>query len=170
MAISDFRNFWLLTLKNQNFDFSQNKRQQNWKCWGYKNGMYTIELCAINSCTKFQANIFIFGYAMGNGQVRVMTWPYENRLLEFLSYDKTSDIFGILRQNWTRQMFLKENFDFQNVTFFTWTWPDLRTNVKMSVTIEFYVPNGPYNMSHTTLVLFFHAATSFNLILTLTCA
>ena len=23
MAISDFRNFWLLTLKNQNFDFSQ---------------------------------------------------------------------------------------------------------------------------------------------------
>ena len=25
----------------------------------------------------------------------------------------------------------------------TWTWPDLRPNVKMGVTIEFYVPNDP---------------------------
>ena len=60
----------------------------------------------------------------------------------------------------------KGKFWFQNVTFLTWTWPDLRSNVKLSVIIEFYVPNGPYNMCHTTLVLFFHAVTSFNLIMT----
>ena len=36
-----------------------------------KIGMHVIELCANNGCTKLQANVFIFGFAMaqkpGNG-------------------------------------------------------------------------------------------------------
>ena len=40
-------------------------------------------------------------------------------------------------------MWSKEKFDFQNLTFLTRTWPDLRSNVKMGATIEFYIPNDP---------------------------
>ena len=29
-----------------------------------KNGIYVIELCVTKSCTKFQANIFTFGFEM----------------------------------------------------------------------------------------------------------
>ena len=55
---------------------------------------------------------------------------------------------------------------------FTLTLPDLCSNVKMSVTIEYYVPNNPKrlkSMYHTNLVLYFHTVTSFDLTLALTC-
>ena len=43
---------------------------------------------------------------------------------------------------------LKRNFDFQNLTFFDQTIPELRSNVKMSVTIKVFVRNDPVNMCH----------------------
>ena len=49
-------------------------------------------------------------------------------------------------------MFSKENLDFQNLTFLAWTWPDLRSNANMSITIGIYVPNDLQNMCHATLV------------------
>ena len=57
---------------------------------------------------------------------------------------------------------------FSKVDLFTWTWPDLRSNVRKSVTIEFYVRNDPQSMCHMTLVLYFQTVTSFDPILTLT--
>ena len=65
MAISDFQNFGFLTPRNQNFDFSK-INAQNFQHFIdiQKNGIYVIELCVTNRCTKFQANIFIFGCAM----------------------------------------------------------------------------------------------------------
>ena len=62
MAISDFQNFGFLTPKNQNFDFSKIDAQNFIDI--QKTGIYVIELCVTNRCTKFQANIFIFGCAM----------------------------------------------------------------------------------------------------------
>ena len=79
-------------------------------------------------------------------------------------------IFGICNCRTTKQMpflefwdktgqdgyVLKRTFEFSKCDLFTWTWPDLRSNVKMSVTIEFYVWNDPKNMCHTTLVIFLY--------------
>ena len=65
-------------------------------------------------------------------------------------------------------MLLKENFELRNLTFFTRTWPGLGSDMKMSVTIKFYVPNDPYSICHMIFVLYSHAVTSFDL--TLTCA
>ena len=49
MAISDFQNFWLLTLKNQNFDFSKINAHKIENVEDIKTGMYIIELCANNT-------------------------------------------------------------------------------------------------------------------------
>ena len=104
MAISDVWNFGFLTPKKQ-FQFFKNKCTKNPKFYRYpKNGIYVIELCVTNSCTKFQANIFIFGCEMaqkpidGNDVIflKLDFWNF------WLSYDKTNDIFGILRQNLTK--------------------------------------------------------------------
>ena len=58
-------------------------------------------------------------------------------------YDKTNEIFWKTETQLDKVgMFLK-HFDFQNLTFLTWTWPVLRSNVKMSVAIEFYAQNDP---------------------------
>ena len=47
------------------FRFFKNKCPKIPKFYRYpKNGIYVIELCVINRCTKFQTNIFIFGCAM----------------------------------------------------------------------------------------------------------
>ena len=65
MAISDFPNFWFLTPQNQNFDFSKiNAPKHEHFIDIQKTGMYITELCAPSTCTKFQANTFIFGYAI----------------------------------------------------------------------------------------------------------
>ena len=40
-------------------------------------------------------------------------------------------------------MFWKEFFELLNLTLLTWTWPDFWSDMKMSVTIKFYVPDGP---------------------------
>ena len=86
-----------------------------------KIGMHVTKLCPYSRCT------------------------IETRFLELL---------GLVQQNkwhfWNPEpklnkigMFLKCNLDFQNSPFLTWNWHNLRSNVKMSVTIEFYVWNGP---------------------------
>ena len=63
-------------------------------------------------------------------------------------------------------MFAKENSGFQNLTFLI----NVGSNLKMSVTIEFYVPNGTLSKFYTTIVLYFHTVTLFYLNLTLTSA
>ena len=66
MAISDFRNFCFDPQK-PNFDFSKiDAPQIQYFVDIQKNGIYIIELCATNVCTKFQANIFIFDCAMAH--------------------------------------------------------------------------------------------------------
>ena len=121
---------------------------------------------------KISGIFFIFNCAMAQKPGKGNYVIYLNSFLEFLS---------IARQNkwhfWNPEtkldeisMFRKEN-DFQNLTFLIWTLPDLGSNVKMSVTIEFYLPNESWtiNMCNTTLVLYFHMMTSFDLTLTSTC-
>ena len=62
-----------------------------------------MELSATNICAKFQANAFIFDCAMpkkpGNdNDVTILKPDFWNSVLSY----KTNDIFGILRQNWTK--------------------------------------------------------------------
>ena len=65
MAISDFRNFGFLTFKNYNFHFFKNKYSTNPIFYRYpKDQNICYWLCVTISCTKFQANIFIFGCEM----------------------------------------------------------------------------------------------------------
>ena len=101
MIISDFRNFGFLTLKNQYFNFSEINDQKIYNFVDiWKTGILVIELRVTNSCTKFQAKIFIFGCKMaqktidGNDEffLKLCFWNSQ------LSYDKTNDIFGILRK------------------------------------------------------------------------
>ena len=62
MVVSDFLNFGFLTTKNQNLDLSKINAQKIQSFIDIrKTGIYVIELCVTNSCTKFQANIFLFG-------------------------------------------------------------------------------------------------------------
>ena len=65
MAILDFQNVGFLSPKNQNVDFSKINAQKFQNFIDIqKNGIYVIELCVTNRCTKFQVNIFIFGCVM----------------------------------------------------------------------------------------------------------
>ena len=63
MAILDFQNFGFWTPKYQNFVFNKCPKIQNFIDI-QKTGINVIELCVTNSCTKLQANIFIFGCEM----------------------------------------------------------------------------------------------------------
>ena len=57
--------FWVFDHQNHNFDFSKLNAQNLQFFYRYrKTGIHVIELCVTNRCTKFQANIFIFGCAM----------------------------------------------------------------------------------------------------------
>ena len=73
MAISDFRNFGFLTPQKSKFRFFSKINTQKFQKFIdiQKTGIYVIELDVTNSCTTFQANIFIFGCAIaqkpGNG-------------------------------------------------------------------------------------------------------
>ena len=60
MAISDFRNFWLFTHRNQNFDFSKINAHKIENVEDIKTGMYIIELCANNRCTKFSQYLYFW--------------------------------------------------------------------------------------------------------------
>ena len=68
MAISDFRNFGVLTTKINISIFKNAQKIQNFIDI-QKTGIYDIELCVTNSCTKFQANIFIFGCEMAQKSI-----------------------------------------------------------------------------------------------------
>ena len=65
MATSDFQIFWLLTFKNQNFDFSKINAYKIENVEDIKTGMYIIELCANNICTKFSQYLYCW---LCNGQ------------------------------------------------------------------------------------------------------
>ena len=61
MAFSNFQNCGFLTPKIKILFFFKNKCPKIPKIIDIqKNGLYVIELCVINRCTQFQANIFIF--------------------------------------------------------------------------------------------------------------
>ena len=114
MATSDFRNFWFLTPKKQNFVFSKLNAQKFKKHRYKKRKIYYRAMC-YQHVHKISNQHLFFGCAMAqnpsNGNdvtfLKLGFWNFS------LSYDKTNDIFGILRQNF------KENFDFQNLTFLT---------------------------------------------------
>ena len=74
-----------------------------------------------------------------------MTSLFETRVWEFLSVVRQNKLhFGDAEAKLDKiGMFLRENLDFQILTFMTRTWTDLGSNVKMSVTIELYVPKDP---------------------------
>ena len=76
-------------LQNQNFDYS------------LKIVLHIIELYSNNQCTKFQANIFIFGCAMAQKPCKGddTTFLKRNFWHVLLWYVKTNDIFGMLRQS-----------------------------------------------------------------------
>ena len=62
-----FSKFWVFDPEKQFF-------------YRYKNGIYILELCATSMCTKFQANIFIFGCAMAQK-------PSDGNDVTFLKFD-----------------------------------------------------------------------------------
>ena len=65
MAILDFPKKLFLTPKIQNCDFSKINAENFQSFIDIQNTrIYVIERCITNKCTKFQANIFIFGCAM----------------------------------------------------------------------------------------------------------
>ena len=69
-----------------------------------KTGMYLIEPCANNSCTKFQANIFIFGCTMAQrpGEGNDVTFRKSIVGISDCRTTKQMTFFGILRQKCTR--------------------------------------------------------------------
>ena len=97
IAISDFRNFCIFNPKNRISIFSRNKCPKNiFLIDNQKQNVHIIGLCAVNMCTKFHANIFIFACAYvqtpSNGS-DVTFWKLDFWNSE-LSYDKTNDVFG----------------------------------------------------------------------------
>ena len=69
------------------------------------------------------------------------------------------------------------NIFFENLTFFTWPWINFRiflvqikSNCKITVAIDFLVPNGPWNMRQTTHLKNLVLVTFFDLTFTLTWA
>ena len=96
MAISDFQNFGFLIPKNQNFDFSKINAQNFQNFIDIQKRIHVIELCVTNRCTKFQANIFIFGCAMAQK-------PGEGDDVTFLNR-----IFGICNCRTSKQMTFSE--------------------------------------------------------------
>ena len=87
MAVSDFRNFWILTLKTTNFNFSKNAfKIQNFD-FIQKNGIYVADLHKNNSPNKSQSDIFIFACAMvKKKQLKVMTSFFRNAIFGISKY------------------------------------------------------------------------------------
>ena len=112
MAMSDFQKFWFLIPKNQNFVFFKDKYLQNQFFGRYpKNGIHSIKLYTKYWCRKFQANTYISGRVMaqktGKGDDVIF-------LITFFGISncrsQINDIFGILRQNWTRYVCFEKKF------------------------------------------------------------
>ena len=69
--------------KTQNLDFEKIKAYKR-KKWSYpKNGKYVLKLHTNNTHTKFQSNIFIFGYAVVKNRVKVMMSLFEMLVWHF---------------------------------------------------------------------------------------
>ena len=100
MTILDFRNFGFLTPKNQYLIVSEINDQKIYNFLDiWKTGIFVIELSVTNSCTKFQANIFIFGCEMAQKPIDgndVIFW---------------NSIFGISDCRTTKQMTFLESWD-----------------------------------------------------------
>ena len=112
-AITDFRTFWFLSphfFRNKCLTIFFYTYPENRK-------MFIIDLCGTNMCTKFQANIFIFGRARAQKQSNCYDVTFLKLDFDISNYRATKQMtfFGILRQNWTRQV--RFNF-FQGLTFF----------------------------------------------------
>ena len=84
-----------------------------------KHRIRIIELCVTKRCTQFQANIFIFCCALAQKPIDSNDVIFETGFLEFLKVVRQNKCH--FRNPETKLnkigMFLKENFDFQNLTF-----------------------------------------------------
>ena len=70
-------------------------------------------------------------------------------LLIWLSYVKIIDMFLILSQNWTTQMFFKRNFEFWNLAWNGLIWPDI--GISLCLIWKWMSPsNSMFQMTHTT--------------------
>ena len=106
--------------------FLKNKCLLKPKFWNYQkknNGRYVVKLHTNNTHTKFQNNIFVFGCAMvekpGKGDdVTVLKCTFWHFLLPYV---KTNNIFGILRQNWSRHVF-RRKFRIGKFDLFDMVW------------------------------------------------
>ena len=119
------------------------------------NAMHIIELSVTNMCTKLQASISIFAVQLFKTRVMVTTSRFWNSILGLSNCHTTKQMTFFESTKLDKiVIFLKQNFVFKVWPFLTWTWTErqegrlycileLRSNVKMSVTIEFYVSNDP---------------------------
>ena len=151
MAISILRNVWFLKTK---FWFFFKKKINATKIQNFtdiqKTVIYIIELSVTNMCTKFQANISILCCAMNqkpsNGNdvtfwnsifgVPIVVRQNKRYFLEF--WDET----GQDRCLW-KKIFVFKIWPFLTGTSSKKVKHTPRSNVKMSVTIEFYASNDP---------------------------
>ena len=94
MAISDVGNFGFLTPKIKTSFFSKINAQKTQTFIDFQQtGIYIIELCVTNSCTKCQANNFIFCCEMAQKPISGNDVIFWNSILFSLPYDKKDDIF-----------------------------------------------------------------------------
>ena len=97
MDVSDYQHFVFLP-QNSQFRFFKNKCPKNPNFIDIqKTGIYVIELCVTNSCTKFQANILIFGCAIAQKPGKGDDVTFLNR------------IFGIFNCRTSKQMTFLES-------------------------------------------------------------
>ena len=117
MAISDFQNLGFLSLKIKKWIFSKINSCKTF-FWIYpKIGICSLELYSNSQCTKFQANIFIFGRAMAqqpgkgadvtfwNAIVGISNCCTPKQMTLWESWDKTTqDRFVLKRTFWVSKL------------------------------------------------------------------
>ena len=79
-----FLKFLLFEPQSQNFDCPKASECKFKMLKNSKNGIYRIEQCTNNRCTKFQANVFIFDYAMAYKPGKLGAVTFSTKFWAFL--------------------------------------------------------------------------------------
>ena len=82
-----------------------------------KNGIYVIALCVTNSCTNFEANIYILGCEMAQKPIGGNEVIFLNSIIEISYFRTTKQIIFLESLDKTEQnscIFLKKLFTLKN--------------------------------------------------------
>ena len=126
MAVSDFRNFCLSTVKNQNFDFSKNKCPQSWKSLRYKKRNLYYRYVPKTGVQNFKLASSFFGCAMIQKPGKGNDVTFSDSILGASKIRTTKHTFlEFWHKTEKMGMFLRESLDF-HVFFLNFAWPLLK--------------------------------------------